>query len=155
MSDASKLTPRPPKRGEVSTSAATRRSTSAGAPGRFLVGLAGLVLVGSGLWAMVSPESFYSLVATYPPFNRHFIHDLGAFLLGLGASLVLALAVADALLVVLTANAVAGVAHFISHVVDRELGGRASDPVTIGLFALLLVGLTVWRARRALEPVRA
>ncbi|MGI9147866.1 MAG: hypothetical protein ACR2IK_15165 [Chloroflexota bacterium] len=154
MSNASKLTPSSPKHGELSTSAATRRSGSASAPGRFLVGLAGLVLVGSGLWAMLSPGSFYSLVATYPPFNRHFVHDLGAFLLGLGASLVLALPVADALLVVLSANAVAGVAHFISHVVDRELGGLASDPVTIGLFALLLVGLTVWRARGVVEPVR-
>jgi len=125
-----------------------------GLGGRVLVGLAALVLVGAGLWAMLASESFYSVIATYPPYSRHFVHDLGAFQLGLGGSLALALFMTDALLVVLGANAMAGAAHFISHVVDRDLGGQPSDPLTIGLFALLLVGLTVWRARRVLEPER-
>jgi hypothetical protein len=31
-------------------------------------------------------------VATYPPFNEHLLHDIGAFNLGLGATLLLALA---------------------------------------------------------------
>ena len=45
---------------------------------RLLIGLTALVLVGSELWAMLAPESFYAAIATYPPFNRHFIHDIGA-----------------------------------------------------------------------------
>ncbi len=113
---------------------------------RLLVLVAGLLLLASGLWAMLAPDSFYGVVATYPPYNRHLIHDLGAFLLGLGATLGLALALSDALLVALSGNAIAGAAHFASHVVDRELGGQPTDPLTIGLFALLLIALAVWRA---------
>ena len=114
---------------------------------RVIVGLVGLALVGSGLWAMLAPESFYASVAVYPPYNRHFIHDIGAFMLGLGATLGFALALGDALLVALAGNAVGALAHFISHSVDRDLGGQASDPLTFGIFAVLLVGLAAWRAR--------
>ena len=118
---------------------------TANTPLRPLVLVAGLVLLVSGLWALLAPDSFYAVVATYPPYNRHLVHDLGAFLLGLGATLGLALAFSDALLVALSGNAVAGAAHFVSHVVDREFGGQPSDPLTIGLFALPLVALAVWR----------
>jgi hypothetical protein len=96
---------------------------------------------------MLAPEAFYNLVAMYPPYNRHFIHDVGAFMLGLGAGLALALVLTDALLVALAATAGGAVAHFVSHLVDRELGGLPSDPVTFGVFALVVVGLTVWRIR--------
>src|SRR6266567_8984484 len=75
---------------------------------RLLVLVAGLLLLTSGLWAMLAPDSFYAVVATYPPYNRHLIHDLGAFLLGLGATLALALAPDDALLVAPSGNAIAG-----------------------------------------------
>ena len=124
-----------------------RTSGTAGSAQRVLVGLAALALLLSGLWAMLAPESFYASVALYPPYNRHFIHDIGAFMLGLGAALGFALALGDALLVALAGNAVGALAHFVSHAVDRELGGQPSDPLTFGVFALLLVGVTVWRAR--------
>lgn len=123
------------------------RTGSVGSAQRVLVGLAALALVLSGLWAMLAPESFYASVALYPPYNRHFIHDIGAFMLGLGATLGFALAFGDALLVALAGNALGAVAHFASHVVDRELGGQSTDPLTFGIFAVLLVGLAVWRAR--------
>jgi hypothetical protein len=128
------------------------RSTD-GMISRSLIGLAGLLLLGAGLWAMLAAESFFAVIATYPPYNAHFIHDIGAFQLGLGACLVLALVVADAPLLALIGNAIGAAAHFVSHLVDRNLGGQPSDPVTIGLFALLLVALTVWRAR-SLAPTQ-
>jgi len=113
---------------------------------RVLVGISALVLVVSGLFAMLAPETFFNTVAVYPPYNRHFIHDIGAFVLGLGSGLALALTWTDALLVALAANALGAVAHAVSHFVDRQLGGLPSDPVVMGVFALLLVGLTLWRA---------
>ena len=115
---------------------------------RVIIAVAALILIASGLFAMLAPETFFNLVALYPPYNRHFIHDIGAFLLGLGGGLAFALTLTDALLVALAANAVGAVAHFISHVVDRELGGLPTDPVTMGVFALVLVSLAVWRARQ-------
>jgi hypothetical protein len=114
---------------------------------RVLVGVCAVFLLGSGLFALLAPEVFYNLAALYPPYNRHFIHDIGAFMLGLGSGLALALVLTDALLVALAATAVGGVAHFLSHLADRELGGLPSDPVTFGVFALVVVGLTIWRIR--------
>jgi hypothetical protein len=113
-----------------------------------------LISIGAGLWASIDPRSFYLDAATYPPYNRHFIHDIGAFQLGLGTCLALSLVAADVLGVVLAGNAVANVAHFIAHVADRDLGGNASDPVTFGILAALFVALAVlrWRATSRLAP---
>jgi hypothetical protein len=104
---------------------------------RLLIGLAALATIAPGLFAMLAPETFFNAVALYPPYNRHFIHDIGAFMLGLGAGLAFALVLTDALLVGLAANAVGAVAHFISHLVDRDLGGAPSDPTTFGVWPAL------------------
>jgi uncharacterized protein YjeT (DUF2065 family) len=65
---------------------------------RVVAAAAGLLLVATGLWAFTAPRSFFEAVATYPPFNQHLLHDIGAFNLGLGTTLLLALAWADGLL---------------------------------------------------------
>jgi len=65
---------------------------------RFVTGAVALLLIGLGLWAMVAPDTFYSSIATYPPYSPHLVHDVGAFQIGLGACLALALLVRDALL---------------------------------------------------------
>ena len=107
----------------------------------------GLVSVGAGLWALLAPHSFYDAAATFPPYNRHFIHDIGAFLIGLGGCLAAALVLVDALLVVLAGNALGHVAHVAAHVADRSIGGRSSDPYTVAVVAVVVVGLTLARLR--------
>jgi hypothetical protein len=114
-----------------------------------LVALAvGVGLVATGLWAFADPGSFYRTVAEYPPYNEHLFHDIGAFLLGLGAALVAGAFVTDALLLALGANAVAAVLHAVSHVIDRDLGGRAVDPWSFSGLAVLLVVATAVRWQR-------
>ena len=122
------------------------------APGRIIrvcVAVLGLVSIGAGLWAMLGPHSFYDQAATFPPYNRHFIHDIGAFQIGLGSCLIAALALTDALLVVLIGNALGALAHFAGHVADRSIGGQSSDPYTFGALAIVMVVLAVarWRTR--------
>src|SRR5688572_4680738 len=63
--------------------------------------LAGLFFLGFGLWAFFDPRSFYEQIATYPPYNKHFLHDAGAFQIGIGATLLLALQWKDGLAVAL------------------------------------------------------
>jgi hypothetical protein len=116
---------------------------------RIVAGLVGVGLVGFGLWAFVGPASFYDAVATFPPYNEHFVHDLGAFQVGLGSILLLALAWTDGLLAALAGNAVGAVLHAIGHVIDRDLGGRAIDPYSLGLLAVILVLAALSRARRS------
>jgi len=119
---------------------------------RICVGVLGLISIGAGLWAMTAPHAFYEQAATFPPYNRHFIHDIGAFQIGLGSCLLAALALADALLVVLIGNALAAVAHAIGHVADRSIGGQSSDPYTFAGLAVVIVVLTVVRWRTTQRP---
>jgi len=101
--------------------------------------VAGVVNAAGGAWAFVAPRSFYENVASFEPYNLHLLHDLGAFQLGLGAALLAALAWRDALLVALAGGTVGAAVHFVSHLLDRDLGGRGSDPWTLGALALLLL----------------
>jgi hypothetical protein len=103
-----------------------------------------------GAWAFLAPRSFYDNVATFEPYNLHLLHDLGAFQLAIGASLLAALLWTDGLTVALAGATVGAVVHDVSHFMDRDLGGRSSDPWVLGLLAaLLLVALALRiRARR-------
>lgn len=103
-----------------------------------------------GLWAMVDPRSFFERVALFEPYNQHFLQDLGAFQIGLGAVLLLAglRTHLDALTVSLIGVGIGGAIHAVSHVIGVDLGGRpAIDiPVFGGLAAVLLVaGAMKWR----------
>lgn len=90
-----------------------------------------------GLWSLIAPQSFYDSVALFEPYNQHFLQDIGAFQIGLAAILVLALldATADALSIALLGGGIASIAHTISHVVGRDLGG--SPETDIPLLAIL------------------
>jgi NAD(P)H-binding len=47
-----------------------------------------------GVWALFAPHLFFAVIATYPPYNRHLFHDVGAFQLGIAAALAAGIAVA-------------------------------------------------------------
>ncbi|HEV7886965.1 MAG TPA: hypothetical protein VGO92_05365 [Acidimicrobiales bacterium] len=102
-----------------------------------------------GLWAFFDPASFFDKVAIFPPYNAHFLHDAGAFQIGLGTSLLLGLLGWGGLGTALGGAGLGSVVHVIAHVIDRDQGGRATDPVGLGLLALaLLWGAWVVRPRR-------
>jgi peptidoglycan/LPS O-acetylase OafA/YrhL len=104
-----------------------------------------------GAWAFIDPASFYDELAEYPPYNRHFLHDVGAFQLGIGASLALAFVGWEGRRVALWGAAVASGFHAASHFIDTELGGRDSDPWLLSLLTVVLVAAAIL-SRRAPEP---
>lgn len=106
-----------------------------------------IILMTVGVWAFVSPRGFYDSFATYPPFNRHLLRDVGAFNFGLGITLLAAARIRDGLTVALAGAAAAGVAHGLSHIIDAGDGGRSYDPILFSVIGLLLVGAAVARAR--------
>jgi hypothetical protein len=111
-----------------------------------LAGAAFFLVVGG--WAFVDPAFFYDELAMFPPYNRHFLHDLGAFQLGLSAALALAVVGWDGLRVALWGAAVASVFHAAAHFMDEELGGRDADPFLLSLVAAVLVAAAVVAGRR-------
>lgn len=109
---------------------------------RIVAALAGATFALFGLWALIAPESFFEQLATFAPYNQHFIQDIGSFQIGLGATLLLAVAArTDTLATALLGAGAGGVAHAISHIIGRDLGGKpARDiPVFLVLSATLLV----------------
>jgi hypothetical protein len=103
----------------------------------------------TGAWALLGPHSFFTKLATYPPYNRHLFHDAGAFQLGIAAALLAGIAGRGGLAVGLWAGAVGATLHAVSHWIDRDLGGRSSDPYLLTLLAAALVaGLIAAEVRR-------
>ena len=115
------------------------------------VGVVGAAsFLGVGLWAMIDPESFFDQIATFRPYNQHLVQDIGAFNIGLGAVLLLALLPArpDALAVALVGAGIGNGAHVVSHIVGHDLGGRPESDIplfTAATVLLLAAGLAQWR----------
>ncbi|HVP06044.1 MAG TPA: hypothetical protein VMT90_10250 [Dehalococcoidia bacterium] len=101
-----------------------------------------------GFWALIDTSSFFDNIGHFPPYNRHFLHDVGAFQIGIGGALLFALAWRDdAILAVLGGAAAGATAHEIAHIADSDLGGRDSDPFTLGIIAAILLAAFAWRLR--------
>jgi len=118
---------------------------------RWAGGVGAAVFLVFGLWAFADPESFFEEVATFEPYNQHFIQDIGAFQIGLGAVLLLAVLVPgqDALAVGLLGTGAGSAVHVVSHIIGNDLGGRPESdiPIFIALTLVLLVpGALRWRA---------
>lgn len=100
---------------------------------------------------------FVLTMATLDPYNRHLIQDIGAFQIGLGAVLVLAIVDTprDALSAALIGTGIGGAAHVLSHVVGMDLGGSPSfDIPVLSLLAGGLVAGGIVRRRRSRERMR-
>ncbi len=99
-----------------------------------------------GLWPFFDARSFYNEIADFPPYNPHFLHDIGAFQVGLGATFVFALLRrTDALFAALGGVGVGATLHFVAHVRDHSLGGSDADTVFLGVLGILLLAGAAWK----------
>jgi hypothetical protein len=131
------------KRMEASRETDTRR----GRAPKVIAVVVGAMFVVFGVWALLAPQSFFDAVASFEPYNPHFVRDLGAFQIGLGAVLLVGAFLHDALLTVLSGVAVGATLHLITHIADRDLGGSpATDIPFFALMALALIGGALSRA---------
>lgn len=111
---------------------------------KWIAGLAAVFYLSSGLWAFFFPESFFDNIAGYPPYNEHFVHDIGAFLIGIGTAALAGLLLSDGLAAVLAGVSAASLLHGVSHILDHDHGGRDIDPwATSALGVLTLLAFLV------------
>jgi hypothetical protein len=136
------------------TNTANRRSTSR-RPG-WIVAIAVLLSAASmiifGVWAFADSTSFVQYV-NYHPNNEHIVRDAGAFQIGIGVTLLAALASSDRLLVALAGFIVASGLHTASHYIDRHVGGHDTDVPLLAIFTVIaLIGLVKrWYDLRSLR----
>jgi PPOX class probable F420-dependent enzyme len=137
----------------TSTGATTRRwpaTVPGSGPGRGLVLavtlLAGVFMVAAGAWALLAPGSFAD--ATGFPRHTHFVHDAGAFQLGIGITLLLATTWRDGPALALAGFLVANLAHTVNHAVDLDLGGHGWDPWGLATLTLVTAVALVVRLRQ-------
>jgi len=108
--------------------------------------LIGLLTIGIGIWCLIDPGSFAQFVGFGE--HEHFLHDVGAFQLGLGATLLLALIWSDALATSITGFLVANTVHTVNHVLDLHLGGSPAQAWLLGAASAALVVALVVRLRQ-------
>jgi PPOX class probable F420-dependent enzyme len=108
--------------------------------------LLGLPMVAAGVWSLAAPRSFADFVAF--PYHEHFLHDLGAFQLGVGVTLLLALAWHDGPALALAGFLAGNTVHAVNHAVDLDLGGHARDPWLLAAVSLVTLAALVIRLRQ-------
>jgi len=116
---------------------------------RYVALTVGVGFVGFGLWAFVSPRSFYDTAATFGEYHEHFIHDLGAFQIAVGAMLFLAATMRDALYAALAGATIGHGVHIASHLLDADQGRNqeATIPFLLVIGGFLLAA-TILRSRQ-------
>jgi PPOX class probable F420-dependent enzyme len=97
--------------------------------------LAGLFMTATGVAALLAP-TWFADTAGFPR-HPHFVHDVGAFQLGIGVTLLLALIWHDGLALALAGFLAANTTHAANHAVDLDLGGRSSDLWGLAVLSLL------------------
>jgi PPOX class probable F420-dependent enzyme len=111
-----------------------------------ITALLGTLTAVIGVWCLVDPGSFAKSVGFEE--HEHFLHDIGAFQLGLGVTLLLALIWSDALATALAGFLVANTVHTVNHVMDLDLGGSAAQAWLLGAASVGLVVAFVLRLRQ-------
>ena len=120
--------------------------------GQALIALVGVADSAAGAALLLVPEWFYQTMGTFPPFNRHYAGDAGAFLLPIGLGLLFAAREPRRYRQILAVGLGASWLHALNHAYDaiRHGGvGTASllDVVNIaGMAIVLTVG--VWLSGR-------
>lgn len=105
----------------------------------------GILYVLTGLAMLFAPEWFYQNIGNFPPFNRHYVGDLGSFNLPLGLALLWAARDPLQHRLLIGYAAIASLIHALNHAYDDILAQLTltqwltSQTVLLLLPALLLV----------------
>lgn len=107
---------------------------------RIWCAVVGALIAAQGVWAFLAPRSFFDALATFEPYNAHFLRDIGTIQLGVGVAGVVGSLRNRGVEAGLAGLSAFQVLHVVSHVVDRHHGGRPGfDIPALAVFALVTV----------------
>jgi hypothetical protein len=117
----------------------------------WVVFLTGLFYTFVGLALLFAPFWFLENVGQFPPFNRHYMGDLGTFTLPMGIGLLLAARHPWQHRLLIGVVAGANLLHSLNHLYDalgESLTHWLSDTVPLILFAVVFLWLYLYKAER-------
>ena len=116
---------------------------------RLVVAVNGGVNLLTGLTLLFAPRWFYENVADFPPFNRHFLGDIGALTLALGFGLVMAARNPRGHRGLIGIGALGGLIHAVNHLYDDLVVERGASLhwATNTLPVLLMAASLLWAWR--------
>ncbi|WP_412027538.1 DUF6632 domain-containing protein [Deinococcus yunweiensis] len=128
---------------------------------QLVLALLGLSHLTVAVLFFVAPVWVFENMAHFPPYNAHFLADIGAFNLPLGVGLMLAARSPRQQRTVIWLAALGNLAHAASHLRDHDLHGppvmsALAGTLTQGstlLSGLLLLAAALWLRSRTAEPV--
>ena len=120
---------------------------------RILLIVVGVTQLATGITALVAPDTFYDVLAGYPPQNDHFLMDLGSWQITLGAIALYGSTRPDWHVPLLGLLALQYALHLIPHIIDvndsEEDWQGPFAVVAQALGAVLLAGAFVIERRKA------
>lgn len=117
---------------------------------RLAVAAGGAVYAVTGAALLFAPRWFFENVGDFPPFNRHYAGDAGAFSLAIGLALLVAARRPATHAPVVALGALAALIHTANHAYDAARGDESlSDLLALVAFTALLVVAAVAARRQA------
>lgn len=115
---------------------------------QIIVGASGVLFVLVALALLFAPRWFFENIGFFPPYNRHYEGDLGAFLLAIGAGLIYAARNPAKHRLLIAVAALGSLLHVLNHAFDGITQPFTpehwlTDTVPLVIAALLL--LVAWR----------
>ncbi len=121
---------------------------------QIVVAVQGIVYLLTSLALLFAPEWFFENIGHFPPFNRHYMGDAGAFLGALAVGLLIAARDPSRHRVMLLVAALGGLVHIGNHLYDDTISASWSlehaltETLPLAIFALaMLWGWYVTRDR--------
>jgi len=103
------------------TELTTQTTTTKASGVQIILGVSGLFYTLTGLALIFLPTWFFTYIGDFPPFNRHYMGDAGAFILPLGIGLLVAVRQPAAHRGVVLVSAAASLLHALNHAYDDWL----------------------------------
>ncbi len=109
-----------------------------------LVALMGVFYTATSVAQLFAPQWFFEHIGYFPPFNRHYVGDLGAFTMAMGVGLLFAAREPSAHRGLIGVVALGSIIHVLNHLYDDWLNAGLSLTQTVPLALLALVMVMVW-----------
>ncbi len=116
---------------------------------RWVVLFSGATNLLTGAALLFAPAWFYNAIADFPPFNRHFLGDVGAFIFALGLGLLFAARAPQKHRGLIGVAALGNLFHVGNHLYDDFFVGPATATMhlltnTLPLFIMAVLLIAAW-----------